>query len=291
MHRKLLHFNLIALVILLTSGCLSVSDQEQLLSSSGGIRTDNPPCTEQTTLATIEARLNQPGFTLVSWNIYKQNNAGWEQDLLALSNASELVLLQEAYLTQALQKFLVTTQQDWNMISAFRYRGIHAGVMTIADIPPLASCAQRTTEPLAFIPKSALITYYPISNSQHSLLVANIHAINFTLGIEEFSAQLQKIKIVLAQHQGPIVFAGDFNTWSDQREVALDQLVGTEELGLLKVEFVSNVAMLVLGHRLDHIFFRDLKVISAEIIPVESSDHYPLKVQFEFVPETDYKQE
>ena len=287
MLRIFLPFNLLILVILVTSGCFSVSDQEQLLSSSGEIRTDDPYCSEESTLATIEATLNNTGFTLVSWNIYKQNIDGWQTDLLTLSNASELILLQEAYLTPALIQFLATTGQDWDMISAFRYRDIHAGVMTIGDIPSQARCAQRVTEPLAFLPKSSLITYYPISNQKHSLLVANIHAINFTLGIEEFTQQLLQIKAVLARHQGPIVFAGDFNTWSDQRELALDQLIGAEELGLLKVEFVSSVAMLVMGHRLDHIFFRDLRVINAEIIPVESSDHYPLKVQFEFVPETE----
>ena len=278
--------SLIVLVILLTSGCLSVSDQDLLLSSSREIRTGNTSCTEQNIISGLDKTLNNTEFTLVSWNIYKQNKEGWDQDLLTLSKASDLILLQEAYLTQDLKQFLEANTQDWDMVSAFRYHDIHAGVMTLGKVPSQASCAQRTTEPLLLIPKSALITYYPISNTKHSLLVANIHAINFTLGIEKYNEQLQKIKTVLARHQGPIVFAGDFNTWSDQREVALDQLIGAEELGLLKVEFVSDVAILVWGHRLDHIFFRGLKVINAEIIPVDSSDHYPLKVQFEFVKET-----
>jgi len=289
MLRKLLHFNLIALLILLTSGCFSVSDQEQLLSSSGEIRTDNPYCPDSTVSTETTATIDAQGFTLVSWNIYKENKTDWQQDLLALSNSSDLILLQEAYLTDALNQLLKTSGQHWDMISAFHYRGIHAGVMTIANIPSQASCAQRATEPLAFLPKSSLITYYPISNTQHTLLVANIHAINFTFGIEEFSEQLLKIKKILARHQGPIVFGGDFNTWSEQREIALDQLVGTEQLGLLKVEFVSDVEMRVWGHRLDHIFFRGLQVTSAEIIPVDSSDHYPLKVQFKFVPEAEIK--
>ncbi|OQK16353.1 hypothetical protein AU255_00095 [Methyloprofundus sedimenti] len=264
-----------------------MSDEEQLLSSSGEIRANDPYCSAAKTEPNPAEMLNATEFTLVSWNIYKENKEGWKKDLLTLSNASDLILLQEAYLTQTLNQFLVTSGQKWDMISAFRYRGIHAGVMTIGDIPAQTSCAQRATEPIAFLPKSSLINYYPIRNTQHTLLVANIHAINFTLGIKEFSEQLLHIKTVLANHQGPIVFGGDFNTWSDQRELALDQLIGNEELGLHKVDFVSNEAPLVWGHRLDHIFFRGLKVIKAEIIPVESSDHYPLKVQFEFVPENE----
>ena len=289
MLRILFKPSLLLLILLLTSGFFSISDQEQLLSNSGKIRTNDPPCPQELVLETSEEALHETGFTLISWNIYKQNKAGWMQELLNLSNSSDLILLQEAYLTDELNQFLETNEQDWDMISAFRYRGIHTGVMTIADIPSRASCAQRVNEPFVYLPKSSLITYYPISNAQRPLLVANIHAINFTLGVKEYSKQLLKIKAVLAQHKGPIVLAGDFNTWSDQRETALDQLIGAEDLGLLKVEFISDVAMLVWGHRLDHIFFRGLKVVNAEIIPVESSDHYPLKVQFEFIPEVEIK--
>lgn len=154
MHRSLFPFSILLLVILVTSGCFSVSDQEQLLSSSGEIRTDDPQCPAETSVATFPATLDETGFTLVSWNIYKENKQGWQKDLLLLSDSSDLILLQEAYLTQDLSQFLATTGQHWDMISAFSYRGIHAGVMTIGDIPSQASCGHRVTEPLAFLPSS-----------------------------------------------------------------------------------------------------------------------------------------
>lgn len=244
MFRKLLKFNLIVLIILLTSGCFSVSDHEQLLSSTREIQTDNPDCPGTTVINNAGSVLDKQGFTLVSWNIYKENKAGWQQDLLALSNSSDFILLQEAYLTDALSQLLKKSGQQWDMISAFQYRGIHAGVMTIADLSSLARCAEKSTEPLAYFPKSSLVSYFPVENQPYNLLIVNIHAINFTLGIEEFTQQLKQIKAVLARHKGPIVFGGDFNTWSDQREIALDELIGTEELGLLKVEFVSKEAVL-----------------------------------------------
>jgi len=253
------------------------------------MQVDSSHCTKDITEPVIGKTLDETEFTLASWNIYKGNKEGWMEDLLLLSDSSDLILLQEAYLTQELRQFLITTRHDWNMISAFRYQGIHAGVMTMGHIPPIVSCSRRVYEPLALLPKSSLVTYYPIKNTQQTLLIANIHAINFTLGTGRFSQQLMEIKSLLAEHKGPIVFAGDFNTWSDQREAVLEQIIGDEKLGLLKVEFVSTVEHLVWGHRLDHIFFRGLKVISAEIIPVESSDHYPLKVHFEFVSNPDIK--
>ncbi len=277
-------FILLPLVILVTSQCFYVSDQAQLLSNSRKTSTSKQ-CTEAevTKLADTEQALNKKGFTLVSWNIYKGNKQGWMQDLLLLSDQSDLILLQEAYLTQELNQFLKTTDLNWDMISAFRYQGIHAGVMTMGHTPSKTRCAQRYKEPLLRLPKSTLISYYPIDNTQQYLLVANMHAINFTLGTTCYSDQLMEIKEILAQHKGPIVFAGDFNTWSDQREAVLKKITGEESLGLLKVEFISTSATRFWRHRIDHIFYRDLKVVNAEIMPVESSDHNPLKVKFEFL--------
>ena len=284
MPRSFFSYSLLFVITLVINGCFSISHQEQLLSSSGLIRTDDPLCTKQNNTPEIDAALDEAGFTLVSWNIFKENKNGWRQDLLALSNESDLILLQEAHLTQALSQFLETTGQNWEMISAFRYQGIHTGVMTMGHIPPQASCAQRTNEPIVRLPKSSLISYFPIRNTQQTLLVANIHAINFTPGIERFTEQLMEIKTVLAEHKGPIVFAGDFNTWSNQRQTVLNRIIGTGELNLNKVEFINSFPILFWGHRLDHVFFRGLRVVKAEAISVKSSDHYPLKVLFEFVP-------
>jgi len=276
-------FILLPSVLLVTSQCFSVSDQNQLLSNSG--KTLASQCIEEPTHTATTKALNKKGFTLVSWNIYKGNKKGWIQDLLLLSHQSDLILLQEAYLTEELNQFLITSELKWDMISAFRYQGIHAGVMTLGKFSSNSRCALRIIEPLIQLPKSSLITYYPIKNTQQSLLVANIHAINFTLGTTQYAEQLREIKAVLALHKGPIVFAGDFNTWSDQREAVLKKITGDEKLDLDTVKFDDTLATRIWGHRLDHIFMRGLKVKSAEIIPVESSDHYPLKVQFEFISE------
>ena len=284
MPRSFFSYSLLFVITLVFNGCFSISHQKQLLSSSGSIRTDDRLCTEQNNTPEIDAALDEAGFTLVSWNIFKENKNGWRQDLLALSNESDLILLQEAHLTQALIQLLERTGQDWEMISAFRYQGIHTGVMTMGHVPSQASCAQRINEPIVRLPKSSLISYFPIKNTQQTLLVANIHAINFTPGIDRFTEQLMEIKTVLAEHKGPIVFAGDFNTWSNQRQTVLNGIIGIGELNLNKVEFINSFPILFWGHRLDHVFFRGLRVVKAEAISVKSSDHYPLKVLFEFVP-------
>lgn len=278
--RFTLSFIALVAATLSTTSCFSVSKRDQILSSSGEIRHDDPQCTKQKVASQSQKTLDEEGFTLTSWNIYKQNNAGWRRDLKALSGKSDLVLLQEAYLTQELTQLLGITQEEWEMISAFRYKGIHAGVMTASDIPSVASCAQRVIEPLAQLPKSSLVSYFPIKDRVQTLLVANIHAVNFTPGLERFSQQLEEIKTIMARHDGPIVFAGDFNTWSQSRMDALNEL--TAGLGMKKVEFVDSAPVEMMGSHLDHIFFRGLKLDDAKAIAVESSDHYPLVAHFKF---------
>ncbi len=270
---------LVAAALSITS-CFSVSKRDQILSSSGEIRHDDPQCAEQKVNTGVRKALNEEGFTLTRWNIYKQNNDGWHRDLKTLSDKSDLVLLQEAYLTQELTQLLGITQEEWEMISAFRYKGVHAGVMTASDIPSVASCAQRIIEPLAQLPKSSLVSYFPIKGQVQTLLVANIHAVNFTPGLERFTRQLQEIKTIMAKHDGPIVFAGDFNTWSESRMDVLNEL--TADLDMKKVEFIDSAPVEMLGSHLDHIFFRGLTLDDAKAISVESSDHYPLTANFRF---------
>ena len=280
MNRFFIHLSLLLIVTLTHSGCVSVSTKEQILSSSGEIRTDDPDCLEQMATRGTGTELNIEGFTLVSWNIFKENKQGWKEDLQMLSRKTDLILLQEAFLTQEFAQLLAAENKKWEMISAFQYQDIHAGVMTLGSPPPLASCAQRVHEPLLYIPKSSLISYFPIKDLQQTLLVANIHAINLTPGIERFSEQLEEIIAILAQHQGPIIFAGDFNTWSKQRMNVLNQLTGG--LGLRKVEFKDSSPIRFYGQHLDHIFFRGLHLVQSQAIPVDSSDHYPLMVHFKF---------
>lgn len=275
-------FSFLALLCLAlaTTSCFTVSQRDQIISSTGEIRHDDPQCVEHQVETELQKALNEEGFTLTSWNIFKQNNKGWRKDLKALTAKSDLVLLQEAYLTQELTQLLGITQDEWEMISAFRYQGIHAGVMTASNIPSIASCAQRIIEPLAQLPKSSLISYFPIKGRKQTLLVANIHAINFTPGLARFTEQLEEIKTVMARHSGPIVFAGDFNTWSQKRMDVLNEL--TTDLGLKKVEFNDSAPVEMLGNYLDHIFFRGLTLGDAKAITVESSDHYPLTANFKF---------
>ena len=166
--------------------------------------------------------LDSSGFKLLNWNIYKGKKDGWQKDLKQFVSESDILTLQESYLAKDLRKLLESNQFYWVGAAAYEYKDINAGVLTASLIEPSFSCSLRKPEPLIRVPKTAMITLYPLSKNQEDLLVANIHMVNFSLGVGAFSSQLEALEEVLVQHKGPIIIAGDFNTWSDKRCALVD---------------------------------------------------------------------
>ena len=142
--------------------------------------------------------LNASGFSLLSWNIQKENRAGWESDLVRLSQNADILTIQEAFLTEKLKRLLNRKPYYWYLVTAFEYQNVKTGVLTAATIEPEFVCPLRATEPLIRIPKTILITRYPIAHTQHSLMIANIHMINFALGISAFEDQVHRMMEILA---------------------------------------------------------------------------------------------
>jgi endonuclease/exonuclease/phosphatase (EEP) superfamily protein YafD len=77
------------------------------------------------------------------------------------------------------------------------------------------------------------------------LMVVNIHAVNFSLGVDVYSKQLLPIGDQIAHHSGPVIMAGDFNAWSRPRMNALYRFA--REMSLREVRFltISAAARLV----------------------------------------------
>ncbi|STT01539.1 endonuclease/exonuclease/phosphatase [Klebsiella pneumoniae] len=64
--------------------------------------------------------------------------------------------------------------------------------MTLASAHPIYCCPLREREPILRLPKSALVTVYPLPDAR-LLMVVNIHAVNFSLGVDVYSKQLLPI--------------------------------------------------------------------------------------------------
>jgi len=222
------------------------------------------------------AGLDPQGFRVTTWNIHKEADYGWEQDLARLAGVDDVILIQEAALLPSLSTLLSGAGLRWVMASSFLYDTQDIGVITASRVSPVASCIQRAVEPYLGIPKSAVISWLPLAGSAQTVAVINIHAINFDLALAGYRAQLAALANVLAQHNGPIIFAGDFNTWSDAREATVADVISP--LGLYEVRLPSDQRSVFFGRHLDHIYIRGLNYAEARAIAVRSSDHNPVTV-------------
>ncbi len=265
--------------LLISCFTLTVDPRALVPQPDGGIKALTLTC-PVAEAALREGRVTRPldprSIRLVTWNIHKQGDAGWQKDLETLAGTNDLVLLQETSLRPELLDILRAADLRWVMASSFEYGGADLGVLTAFREAPLVSCTQRIVEPLLRLPKSAVITWFALAGTPHTLAVVNVHAINFSLSIEAYRAQFAALGDALAMHDGPIIFAGDLNTWSVARRSVVDDVAA--RLGLTEVGFVEDKRTLFFGNQLDHILVRGLRAVAASAIEVTSSDHNPVTV-------------
>ncbi len=219
----------------------------------------------------------QGGLRVVVWNIFKQQRAEWQSVLQTFGRDAHLVLLQEAQTTPELVQFATTNYLAADQVPAFMLPFHPSGVMTMAAANPIYCCPLRKREPLLPVAKSALITAYPLPD-ELTLIVVNIHAINFSLGVDVYSKQLSTISEQVAYHDGPVILAGDFNAWSRQRMNALYRFA--RAMGLREVRFKDDHRRRAFGRPLDFVFYRGMTVVNAEVLITHASDHNPLLVEF-----------
>lgn len=144
------------------------------------------------------------------WNIYKQQRAEWLSVLKNYGKDAHLVLLQEAQTTPELVQFATANYLAADQVPAFVLPQHPSGVMTLSAAHPVYCCPLREREPILRLAKSALVTVYPLPHTR-LLMVVNIHAVNFSLGVDVYSKQLLPIGDQIAHHSGPVIMAGDFN--------------------------------------------------------------------------------
>ena len=272
----------IAVLALGLSACVAVPERQHALElqADGSVVQRSMRCEDPPPSSPVRAGALDPGLIrLVTWNLHKQADPGWESDLGRLVAQSDIVLLQEAGVSPELRAVVEHAGLSWLLSSAFAYRGFEYGVLTATRAPPTSACTLRATEPLLQIPKAALITHYRIAEREETLAVVNVHAINFTLGTGEYVAQLNAAADTLRNHRGPVIFAGDFNTWNEERSAVVRALAN--RLGLAPVDLVVDERTRFMGGRIfDWVYASGLEVVAASAWRVQSSDHNPVTVTF-----------
>lgn len=220
----------------------------------------------------------QHEFTLVTWNIYKGKKEGLYDDLKNIAQTSEFVLLQEFSLNLSQQKLMASLPEThWAFAKSFEDSSGWTGVATMSRVQPVVSLPVRSpgAEPLVGTPKMSLISQYKTSHRE--LWIVNLHGLNFDITHAAFEEQIDDVVARLKDYQGPLIFAGDFNTWSSSRMEYL--MAKTEGLGLRRADLESPMGWF--STTLDHIFYRGVQLLEWSVMEdVESSDHAPLRIKF-----------
>jgi endonuclease/exonuclease/phosphatase (EEP) superfamily protein YafD len=282
-HRNALWSAVAIMAALFLAGCVIVPAQQYVLVSQtqGNPGREIAACGDAARAAGSGGDSGAPGLDatqvrIASWNLHKQQDLGWREELLRLSERSDLLLLQEAALTPELRGVLDDGRYTWILASAFAFDGTDYGVVIAARARPTFFCTGRAFEPLTGIPKSYLVARFRVEGRERTLAVATLHAVNFTLDLAAYDEELDALGAVLAAHDGPIALAGDFNTWNEARERRVDSLA--TRLGLESIAFAPDERSRFLGRPADWAFARGADVLGSETREVTASDHNPLLV-------------
>lgn len=238
-------------------------------------------------------------LTLLSWNVQKSGHPGLAGDLEQAihTHDPDILFLQEARPGDEPDR-----QVGGVLAPAWRAplspQG-GTGVFTASREDPVASRAVRSRDREfgITVPKAALATQHALPDGR-LLLALNVHALNFEHGApRRFARQMERLRQIMADHEGPIIFAGDFNTWNRARDRHLRELAdslklrevaafaGSRKTGDQGLGWWNGLLGIDPTLPLDRIFYRDLTVSSARVLNLDSSDHPPLLVTFQCAPD------
>ncbi len=224
-------------------------------------------------------------FSLLCWNVQKSTQKEAFSIYLHTLNQHydlDLLMLQEAKVN--LQSKLDLKAYSYVLAPNIQTKKALFGVLTAAKSHYHHHQAYTThaQELLYTTHKSALYTQHILPNEE-VLLAVNIHAINFMPNVY-FKKELDRLFQTIYEHKGPLLVAGDFNTWNKKR---ISYLQGfAEKLNLNFVDFNdAHHIKTMLQYKLDHILYRGLELTHAKALNSgKLSDHNPLYVQFELKP-------
>nr|WP_295903207.1 endonuclease/exonuclease/phosphatase family protein [uncultured Bdellovibrio sp.] len=241
------------------------------------------PAKEKVLLKIGESELITPSvapseFDIFVWNVYKGQKAHiFENDFRRLGEGKDFILLQEAILDQRMPKLWKEnfSSYEWHLAQSFHYKKdlTSTGVAIGSKLRPEAVdfIRAKTREFFWLTPKLTLFNEYDFAGTK-ALFVCT-HVLNFvTLGA--FTNSLYEIAEKISEFKGPIVLAGDFNTWNFKRYMIMKSIF--RDLNLEHLDLDDDGRVL----KLDHVFVRGFDVVKARVHhTVVSSDHFPLEIR------------
>ena len=217
---------------------------------------------------------NPSEFNLLVWNIKKLERRGAKEDLSNFSKDYDLMLIQEFATNENLDAYWESYKNhriDF-AISFLKKSAYQTGVAHIGNVKmdELTWVRSVGLEPIVDTPKVMTISTHTINNQK--MMIVNIHSINF-VDDDVYEAEMNRIEKILSNHQGPMIFAGDFNCWKSGRKKIVERMA--QNLNLQFTQFPERDKM-VWGI-LDHVLYRGVRIVDPHVLEnYNSSDHKPL---------------
>ena len=221
-------------------------------------------------------------FDLGVWNIWKGSGGeGFLCEYKRIIKDRHLLLFQEALLTlKGLGSFVPSGYAAHHGATYRRKDGLREGVMTVSSArtkDPAQRILCLIPEPLLKTTKATLVTMYKIAGQKNALCVVNTHATLFR-SPGSAARELEQVIDQIAGHEGPILYAGDFNTFSKVYIEAVDRVLSS--IGLKRVVLEGDPRSAITA--LDQVYVRGIVIKDARIdTTFTHSDHFPIMASVE----------
>jgi endonuclease/exonuclease/phosphatase (EEP) superfamily protein YafD len=233
-------------------------------------------------------------LTLITWNIAKNIRGNDEIHRLVSDHSPDILLIQEG-ISGTCDLFGDSFHQclfapSWKMTSHDIYTGVK--VLSRFHLEHPVHVPSPTLEGFIFTPKASIIATLDLPAGGQLMLI-NVHMLNF-VPLSHLESYLDTIYEHAADHAGPMLMGGDFNTWNNTRLMAVEQFAA--KLGMVEafayyettaggtppdwLFFLTPFMHLDLDSPLDRWFYRGIEVISCRYLDgFISSDHAPILLQ------------
>ncbi len=219
-------------------------------------------------------------FGILCWNVHKNNtkNIAFKPYLEKLESKYDFLLLQEANFRD--DRYFTLPHYAFDGAANLEVRGAFYGVLTASKVESKDAQAYLSEgkESLVGSHKSLLVSHYVFEDGS-TLLILNVHAINFREN-KRYHKELERFLVLMQDHKGAMIIAGDFNSWNKQRMQKLHDL--RKKLGLKAVPFKQDHDVKsFMGNHLDFILYRGLELVHYSVDKGHGlSDHNPLFAKF-----------
>ncbi|QDV09808.1 hypothetical protein Poly30_53680 [Planctomycetes bacterium Poly30] len=233
---------------------------------------------------------------IVSWNVHKLLHDGVHDELQDLVDirCPHLLALQEARLGMHLPTGMVGHHAR-SFRSGLLGRS-EEGVMTLSSVAASNAYRVRSAERelRVLTPKAALVSLFRVAGGGELCLV-NLHGLNFDPSGAQLARQLEALRVRVEAFRGPMIVAGDFNTWNKARMDAVEALSHALDLEEVRPDYPggktgdvpAGVVSRAIGFspdlHLDRIFVRGFRPIQVSwMLEYEASDHVPILARLEW---------